>query len=82
MSTNAQSRIVRVGLGLVEDIDTYLQSFSQSVCCMFWTNQNKVLADIKQTVTDTLMTARWHVGAKLLTVSRLSKVNYQNKVLP
>ncbi len=28
------------------------------------------------------MTASWHVVAKLLTVSRMSKVDYQNKVLP
>ncbi len=28
------------------------------------------------------MTASWHVIAKLLTVSRMSKVDYQNKVLP
>ncbi len=27
------------------------------------------------------MTAGWHVVAKLLTVSRMSKVDYQNKVL-
>ncbi len=45
-------------------------------------DQNKVLEDIKQKVTNTLMTASRHVGAKLLTVSRISKVNYQNKVLP
>ncbi len=31
--------------------------------------------------TSTLMTASWHVVAKLLTVSRMSKVDYQNKVL-
>ncbi len=28
------------------------------------------------------MTASWHVVAKLLAVSRMSKVDYQNKVLP
>jgi len=28
------------------------------------------------------MTASWHVVAKLITVSRMSKVDYQNKVLP
>ncbi len=28
------------------------------------------------------MTASWDVVAKLLTVSRMSKVDYQNKVLP
>ncbi len=28
------------------------------------------------------MTASWHVVAKLLTVSRMSKVDYWNKVLP
>ncbi len=28
------------------------------------------------------MTASWHVDAKLLTVSRMSKVEYQKKVLP
>ncbi len=28
------------------------------------------------------MTASWHVVAKLLTVSRMSRVDYQNKVLP
>ncbi len=28
------------------------------------------------------MTASWHVVAKLLTVSRMSKVEYWNKVLP
>ncbi len=28
------------------------------------------------------MTASWHVVAKLLTVSRMSKVDNQNKVLP
>ncbi len=28
------------------------------------------------------MTASWHVVAKLLTFSRMSKVDYQNKVLP
>ncbi len=28
------------------------------------------------------MTASWHVVAKLLTVSIMSKVDYQNKVLP
>ncbi len=28
------------------------------------------------------MTASWHVVAKLLNVSRMSKVDYQNKVLP
>ncbi len=28
------------------------------------------------------MTASWHVVAKLLTVSRMSKVDYRNKVLP
>ncbi len=28
------------------------------------------------------MTASWHVVTKLLTVSRMSKVDYQNKVLP
>ncbi len=32
--------------------------------------------------TNTLMTASWYVVAKLLTVSRMSKVDYQNKVLP
>ncbi len=48
---------------------------------MLWTHQNKVLEDIKQS-TNTLMTASWHVVAKLLTVSRMSKVDYQNKVLP
>ncbi len=52
---------------------------------MLWTHQNKVLEDIKQKIlesTDTLMTASWHAVAKLLTVSRMSKVNYRNKVLP
>ncbi len=28
------------------------------------------------------MTASWHVVAKLLTVSRMSKVDYRNKGLP
>ncbi len=32
--------------------------------------------------TNTLMTASRHVSAKLLTVSRMSKVDYRNKVLP
>ncbi len=48
---------------------------------MLWIHQNKVLEVIKQT-TITLMTASWHVVAMLLTVSRMSKVDYQNNVLP
>ncbi len=46
---------------------------------MLWTHQNKVLEDINST--NTLMTASY-VVAKLLTVSRMSKVDYRNKVLP
>ncbi len=46
---------------------------------MLWTHQNKVLEDIKS---NTLMTASGHVVTMLLTVSRMSKVDYQNKVLP
>ncbi len=42
---------------------------------MLWT-QNK---DIKSI--NTLMTASWHVVDKV-TVSRISKVDYRNKVLP
>ncbi len=49
---------------------------------MLWTHQNEVLEDIKQQSTNTLMTASWHVVVKLLTVSRMSKVDYRNKVLP
>ncbi len=45
---------------------------------MLWTHQNKVLEDINQTVTNTLMTASWHVVAELLIVSRMSKVDYQS----
>ncbi len=37
---------------------------------MLWTHHNNVLED------------SWHVVAYLLTVSRISKVDYQNKVLP
>ncbi len=48
---------------------------------MLWTHQNKVLEDIRES-TNTLMTASWHVVEKLLTVSRMSKVDYQNEVLP
>ncbi len=48
---------------------------------MLWTHQNKVFEDIKQSI-NYLMTASWHVVAKLLIVSRISKVDYQNKVLP
>ncbi len=43
---------------------------------MLWTLQNKVLEDI-----NTLITASY-VDVKLHTVSRMSKVDYQNKVLP
>ncbi len=49
---------------------------------MLSTHQNKELEDIKQTITNTVMTASWHVVTKLLTASMMSKVDYQNKVLP
>ncbi len=49
---------------------------------ILWTHQNKVFAVIKQTVYYTLTTASWHIVANLLTVSRMSKVDDQNEVLP
>ncbi len=44
-------------------------------------HQIKVLEDIKQTVINTLKTASSHaVNKKILIVSRMSKMDYQNKV--
>ncbi len=52
---------------------------------MLRTHQNKLLEDIKQTwSTNTLMTASWHVVAKLLTVCRMWTINikcYRNVFL-
>jgi len=43
--------------------------------------QNKVLADITDSA-NTLMTVNLHVAEKLFICCRMSKVDYQNKVLP
>jgi len=56
----------------------YLQSHLKSVESLVEDQQNKELADIKQS-TNTLMR---HVVAKLLIVNRMFKRDHQNKVLP
>ncbi len=52
------------------------------IVSMLWTHQIKVLEirQVSRQSTNTQMAAR-HVVTKLLTVSRKSKVDYQNKVL-